>query len=117
MALSRQRWIAPVFPMPTVTNIVSFEWYERAELLAPGVNPLVTLTTGTQTVTLNVTDDTGDFRTDTVVITVNAGGALPQGAVSIRGPSSINRGDKTSFTVILTNIGNSMEPERDSPFT
>jgi hypothetical protein len=61
--------------------------------------------TATTTYTLTATG-TGGTATASVTVTVN-GGAPVQGSVSISGPASIDRGDRTSFTVTLTNTGSS----------
>ena len=44
-----------------------------------------------------------------MTVTVNTG-APPQGTVSISGPSSIERGDRISFTVTFTNTGSTTIP-------
>ena len=88
-------------------TIVSYDWREGATLIASGVSPQVTLTVGTHSIELTVTDDAGATAVDTVSITVDAAGAPPQGTVAINGPASINRGDRTNFTVTFTNTGSS----------
>ena len=94
-------------------NIVANQWSEGTTSLGSSVNFSSSFSTGPHSVTLTVIDNAGDSSTDTAVITVitvitvNTAGASPQGSVSISGPSSLNRGDRASFTVTLTNTGSS----------
>src|SRR5580765_4409438 len=53
-------------------SILSYEWSEGATGLTTGASPSVSLSVGTHTLTLRVTDDQGATGTDTVVVTVNA---------------------------------------------
>jgi hypothetical protein len=59
----------------------------------------------TTTYTLTATGASGT-ETSSVTVTVTGGGA-PQGTATLSGPSSIERGDRTSYTVTLTNTGSS----------
>jgi len=52
-------------------NIVSYVWEENSSQIATGVSPSVSLTQGSHTITLIVTDDDDDSDSDTVSITVN----------------------------------------------
>ena len=52
-------------------TIAIYEWHEGATLLATGVNPIVSLSVGTHTIELTVTDDGGATAAETVVITVD----------------------------------------------
>jgi len=64
-------------------TIVSYVWSEGGSQIATGVNPTVTLSTGTHSITLTVTDNGGSTDTDTVTIKVLEGdkgfGELPAG--------------------------------------
>lgn len=55
-------------------QIVNYRWTEGPTVLADGASatPAVTLTVGTHTIQLTVTDDAGDTASDTVTITVSA---------------------------------------------
>jgi hypothetical protein len=68
-------------------SITSYVWTENGSQIATGVSPVVTLTTGTHTVTLKVTDNGGLTATDTVTITVNATAVdtTPPSVVSVSG--------------------------------
>ena len=52
-------------------SIVTYAWREGVNVVATGANPSVTLSVGTHTLTLQVTDDDGASSTDTVLIAVN----------------------------------------------
>jgi hypothetical protein len=83
-----------------------YQWSEGATVLGTGATLNATFSSGTaHTVLLTITDNEGSTATDSVIVTVNDVTATPQGSVSISGPTSINRGDDTSFTVSLTNTG------------
>jgi hypothetical protein len=53
-------------------SITSYVWKEGSTQIATGATPNVTLTVGSHTITLTVTDNGGLTATDTVVITVEA---------------------------------------------
>lgn len=55
---------SPFFPQPL------WDGCEGNTLLATGVNPAVTLNAGAHTLTLAVTDPSGESSSDTVVVTV-----------------------------------------------
>ena len=57
----------------------------------------------TTTYTLTATG-AGGTATSSVTVTVT-GGAAPAGTVTVSGPTTIERGDRTSFRVTLTNTG------------
>jgi hypothetical protein len=87
-------------------QVSGYGWYENGVQIASAFGVGVPLTVGVHTITLRVTDNVGAVDTDDVVITVNPpaeGPAEPEGTVTITGPSSIERGDRESFTVRLTN--------------
>jgi thermitase len=52
-------------------SIVSYEWRENGALVATGASPSLSLTVGTHTLTLFVTDNQGATGSDTVLVTVN----------------------------------------------
>jgi thermitase len=52
--------------------IASYEWRDGATVIAVGSTPAVSLSLGTHTITLRVTDDRGDSAIDTTVVTVDA---------------------------------------------
>ena len=101
-------------------TIVSYLWSEGGAMLGTGITLNTSLAVGTHTITLQVTDDDGASNQDTVMITVDAAAPpppppppppdTPMGDVAISGTTSTNRGDDISFTVTLTNTG-------DSPIT
>ncbi len=74
---------------------------------AQPTNGSITVSPGSTTTYVLTAEGTGGPVSAQVTVTVNAGGGPPQGSVSLSGPSSIDRGDRTSFTVTLTNTGSS----------
>ena len=59
-------------------TISSYVWKEGTTQIATGASPTVSLTTGSHTIALTVTDNGGKTAVDNVVITINpAGGATP----------------------------------------
>jgi len=56
-------------------SITGYVWEENSSQIATGVSPVVTLTVAVHTIDLTVTDNDSLTDTDSVVITVNAGGA------------------------------------------
>ena len=54
-------------------SIASYTWKEGSTTIASGSTPSVSLSVGTHTIVLNVTDNDGATDTDTVVVTVEAG--------------------------------------------
>ena len=68
------------------------------------------LATGGLAGTTNISASQDGVTSNIATLTVTAPAPpppTPQGAVSISGPASIDRGDNTSFTVTLTNTGSS----------
>jgi len=62
---------------------------------------------GAHSLTTQASDAAGNTGVSAAVnVTVNTG-TPPQGSVSISGPTSMERGDRTSYTVTLTNTGSS----------
>ena len=55
-------------------TISSYVWKEGATQIATGVNPTVSLSVGTHTITLIVTDNDGASSNDDVIITINGNG-------------------------------------------
>ncbi len=51
-------------------TIQTYVWREGLNQVASGINPTITLSTGTHTITLTVTDDLGASNTDTVAIII-----------------------------------------------
>ncbi len=102
-------------------TIVSYIWSEGGTTLGTGISINPSLAVGPHTIILEVTDDDGATAQDTVVINVDAATPPPppppppppdtaMGDVAITGTTNTNRGDDISFTVTLTNTG-------DSPIT
>ncbi|MEW8438200.1 MAG: autotransporter domain-containing protein [Candidatus Thiodiazotropha taylori] len=58
-------------------SIVNYEWFENGAVIATGVTPTVSLTVGTHTLILRVTDDSDLFSEDQVVITITDGPSVP----------------------------------------
>jgi hypothetical protein len=52
-------------------RIVLFEWFEKGELVATGATPSVTLSLGTHTLLMRVTDNQGGTNDDVVVVTIH----------------------------------------------
>jgi PKD repeat protein len=52
-------------------TIVSYEWLEGVTPTATGATPIVSLGTGSHSITLTVTDDLGGTASDEVIVTVN----------------------------------------------
>jgi thermitase len=73
--------------------IVSYEWREGSAVIATGATPTISLSVGTHTLMLRVTDDDGATATDTVVVTVNA---------SV--PTSAHIGDLDAFSTANKNV-------------
>ena len=69
-------------------------------------NGSTTVTPSTTTTYLLTATGASGTASSSVTVTVNSA-ASPQGSVSIGGPSSIDRGERTSFTVTFTNTGSS----------
>ncbi len=91
-------------------TIVSYQWREGTILLGTGAIINVPLTVGVHNILLQVNDNSGSGAQDAVVVTVNQGSAppppsVPQGAVSMTGTTVTQRGNQTTFSVILTNTG------------
>jgi hypothetical protein len=53
-------------------TLASYVWSESGPQIATGASPTVTLTVGTHTITLTVTDNLGATATDTLVVIINA---------------------------------------------
>jgi len=53
-------------------TIDSYEWKENDNLVATGVNPTIDISTGSHTLTLIVTDDSGDTSSDQVSIEISS---------------------------------------------
>jgi hypothetical protein len=73
--------------------IVSYEWREGSAVIGTGATPTISLSVGTHTLMLRVTDDEGATATDTVVVTVNA---------SV--PTSAHIGDLDAFSTANKNV-------------
>ena len=71
------------------------------------VNGSTSVTPSTTTTYLLTATGASGTASSSVTVTVNSA-TPPQGSVSISGPSSMDRGDRTSYTVTLTNTGNSI---------
>ncbi len=91
--------------------IVNYIWREGAAILGTGAIINVALAVTVHNIQLQVNDNSGSGAQDAIVLTVNPGSAppppaaVPQGAISMTGTTTVQRGDNESFTVILTNTG------------
>jgi subtilisin family serine protease len=81
-------------------SIVSYEWRDNTTVIASGVSPSVWLNVGTHTLTLQVTDNSGDSNTDTVLIIVNAPPNVPP--VANAGPDQIVTDNDGNGTEVVT---------------
>jgi calcineurin-like phosphoesterase family protein/K319-like protein/purple acid phosphatase-like protein len=79
-------------------SISSYAWTDGGITIATGATPTVTLSVGTHTLTLAVTDNLGATATDQVVVTVEPSSGLP-GAFSLLSPS--NRAKQASTTPLF----------------
>ena len=74
-------------------SIVGYEWREGSAVLATVAAPSVTLTVGTHTLTLTVTDNNGATGSDTVVVTVNPFTASSAHVGDLDGSASGNKSE------------------------
>jgi len=77
-------------------TIVSYDWEESSVPIATGVSPTVTLTVAVHTIDLTVTDDDSATDSDSVVITVEAGGVAAD--IAFDAASSANDADIASLS-------------------
>jgi hypothetical protein len=87
-------------------NVVARSWNFGDGGTSTALNPTHSYATaGTYSVSMTVTDDRGGINATSQPVTVSVAPPPPaaQGTVSISGPTSIDRGDRTSYTVTLTN--------------
>jgi hypothetical protein len=73
-------------------SIIIYVWSEGGNQIVTGVNPNITLSIGTHTITLTVTDDDGATNTDIVIVTVQQFPNQPPVA-DADGPYTIYVGD------------------------
>jgi len=91
-------------------NIVSFVWREGGSQIATGVNPIVTLSTGTHLITLTVTDNGGLTDTDTVTITVSSPANQPP--LADAGPDqSVTDSDRNGSEQVTLDGSGSSDPD------
>ena len=91
-------------------SLVSWSWNFGDGGTSTAQNPQHTYASaGTYNISLTATDDRGGSNVAAQSVTVTAPPPPPavQGTVSTSGPTSIDRGERTSYTVILTNTGSS----------
>jgi hypothetical protein len=79
-------------------SIAGYEWREGSSVIAVGVSPAVSLSVGTHTLTLQVTDNDGATGTDSVVVTVRPRAQTTAHIGDLDGSSA---GNKSSWTARL----------------
>lgn len=84
-------------------SIASYVWSESGSEIATGSAPTVTLSTGSHSITLTVTDNGGASDTDVVVVTVTQGTAIHVGDLDV---SFGGRGGKTPTVTITVHDAN-----------
>jgi len=91
-------------------SVVSWVWSEGGEEIATGATPTVTLSVGTHTITLTVTDDDGASATDQVVISVLAPSNQPP--VADAGPDqTVEDADGSGSESVLLDGTGSSDPD------
>ena len=91
-------------------SIVSFIWREGGAQIATGAKPTVTLSTGTHTITLTVTDNGGLTGTDTVTITVSSPANQPP--VANAGPDqTVTDSDRNGSEQVTLDGSASSDPD------